>query len=258
VEDRLIDFLPNWALLAALAGLLVWILIKKIEWVFSDLTANYRETLALFADWQRQEWQADKADEVFDRPYHRNRFLLGIEPYSNAYEDKVAISDNVEAQAKLLDGEKLLRALVDHSYNGMIRLQRVSDDGHGNIELRCSFANLAANRFLMPNAEQMAGLTAKELIQFASTGMDSRDSDALFKAFLQTAESGEQINMQIRADAGSGYKWLHFFVEPVGRDIAVTFVDMSERKEKELKLDDEVSKLRKRVREVDEELGKKD
>ena len=48
------------------------------------------------------------------------------------------VSDVENAQREVQNSEKLLRTLIDHSVNGIIRMSWISDDGsHDNRELRC-------------------------------------------------------------------------------------------------------------------------
>ena len=50
-------------------------------------------------------------------------------------------SDVEKAQAEVRASEKLLRTLIDHSVNGIIRLRWTESDDEDFRELRCIFAN---------------------------------------------------------------------------------------------------------------------
>ena len=64
------------------------------------------------------------------------------------------VSDVEKAQAEVRANERLLRTLIDHSVNGIIRL-RWDDHDDGTRDLRCIFANAAAARFLDTESEKL-------------------------------------------------------------------------------------------------------
>lgn len=145
------------------------------------------------------------------------------------------VSDVEKAQKEVRSSELLLRTLVDHSVNGIIRMRWVDQDDKKS--LRCIFANAAAGRYLMTDPEKMIDLTASGLMQIASSGMDSRDSEALLEKFLEAAENGDSIDTETRVESASSQKWLRLIGEPVGEDVAVTFVDVTDRKAKEIQME---------------------
>ncbi len=57
------------------------------------------------------------------------------------------VSDVENAQREVRKSERLMRTLIDHSVNGIVRLHWVHDEEHGGKVLRCIFANAAAGRF---------------------------------------------------------------------------------------------------------------
>jgi len=145
------------------------------------------------------------------------------------------VSDVEKAQKEIRTSEMLLRTLVDHSVNGIIRMRWVDeDDGRS---LRCIFANAAAGRYLCSNPDEMIDLTASGLMKLASSGMEPRDSEDLLGQFLEAAENGEVIDTECRVGSDSTQKWLRVIGEPVGDDVAVTFVDITDRKAKEIQME---------------------
>ena len=116
------------------------------------------------------------------------------------------VSDVEKAQREIQSSEKLLRTLVDHSVNGIIRMRWVEEDDAKS--LRVIFANAAAGRYMDSNPDEMNDLSATGLIQLASSGMDQRDSEELQEQFLAAAESGEVIDTECRVGLDSTQKWL--------------------------------------------------
>jgi len=148
------------------------------------------------------------------------------------------VSDVEKAQREVLNSEKLLRTLIDHSVNGIIRLRWIASDvPGGNKQLRCIFANAAAGRYLNSDPEKMIDCAAETLLRFATAGMDSEDAAALLKEFYLAAEAGKVVDIETRVGTGASAKWFRLIAEPVGDDVAMTFVDITDRKAKEKKME---------------------
>ncbi len=148
------------------------------------------------------------------------------------------VSDVERAQREVQNSEKLLRTLIDHSVNGVVRLRWVIDDEPGATkELRCIFANAAAGRYLDTDPASMIQREAAELLRLAMTGMDQESASALLDRFVGAAERGEVIDAEARLQSRSETKWLRIISEPVGEDVALTFVDITDRKAKEEKME---------------------
>ena len=73
------------------------------------------------------------------------------------------VSDVEKAQSEVRKSEKLLRTLIDHSVNGIIRLRWVREDD-GSKVLKSIFANAAAGRFLGKDADDMVDNAAREIV----------------------------------------------------------------------------------------------
>jgi len=148
------------------------------------------------------------------------------------------VSDVENAQREVRNSEKLLRTLIDHSVNGVLRLRWVIDDKPGATkELRCIFANAAAGRYLDCGADAMIGRDANGLLGLAMTGMAEEETVALQQRFIGAAESGEVIDTEARVETRGKVQWLRIISEPVGEDVAMTFVDVTDRKAKEEKME---------------------
>jgi diguanylate cyclase (GGDEF)-like protein len=146
------------------------------------------------------------------------------------------VSDVEKAQKEILSSERLLRTLIDHSVNGILRLRWVYDEG-GNRELKCIFANAAVGRFLHADTADMIDRSAEDLIRIASIGMDTDAGGTLVHRLFDAASRGEVLDTEASVEARGVTKWLRIIAEPVGEDIAVTFVDVTDRKAKEMQME---------------------
>ena len=147
------------------------------------------------------------------------------------------VSDVEKAQSEVRKSEKLLRTLIDHSVNGVIRLRWVQDEDYGGKELRCIFANAAAGRFLNSPPDDLVDLKACEIAERAMTGMDSVAQRAMLDQLDEACESGESVDMELVQSDGNSMRWLRMICEPVGDDIAATFIDVTDSKAKEQQME---------------------
>ncbi|MDH5621939.1 MAG: diguanylate cyclase, partial [Gammaproteobacteria bacterium] len=146
------------------------------------------------------------------------------------------VSDVEKAQSEVRKSEKLLRTLIDHSVNGIVRLHwEVREDG--SRELRSIFANPAAGRFLGRNADDLVNKGAREIIDLATCGMERLDADDIFTHFERAAKAGASLDVEVRHRHKGASRWLRMICEPVGDDIAATFVDITDSKAKERQME---------------------
>lgn len=146
------------------------------------------------------------------------------------------VSDVEKAQSEVRKSEKLLRTLIDHSVNGIIRFRWVRDD-HGNNILRSIFANAAAGRFLGRDADALIDCAAQELVSIATSGMDDEDSASIMNRFTSEVCNGKSLDVEVLHRQNGKTRWLRMICEPVGDDIAATFVDITDGKAKERHMD---------------------
>lgn len=146
------------------------------------------------------------------------------------------VSDVEKAQAEVQSSEQLLRTLIDHSVNGIIRMRWVADDA-GDKSLKCIFANAAAGRFLRTDREDMIGYSAQQLVKLVASGMDNSEGEILLRQFVEAAESGEVLDTEAKVAMDGGSRWLQIIAESVRENVAVTLVDITDRKAKEQQME---------------------
>jgi len=146
------------------------------------------------------------------------------------------VSDVEKAQSEVRKSEKLLRTLIDHSVNGIIRLRwDVEEDG--SKVLKSIFANAAAGRFLGKKADELVDKVAQEIIGLATCGMEKEDAEGIHEQFERSVNKGASLDVEVRHRHNGASRWLRMICEPVGDDIAATFVDITDSKAKERQME---------------------
>jgi diguanylate cyclase (GGDEF)-like protein len=143
------------------------------------------------------------------------------------------VSDVERAQAEVRASEKLLRTLIDHSVNGIIRLRWEQEEGEDFRKLRCIFANAMAGRFLNANREDLVDCSGEQIVKIATNAMDAVESKEILEQFKVATEAGDRIDTEVNHLSDGSNKWLRMICEPFGTDIALTFVDITDGKAKE-------------------------
>ena len=146
------------------------------------------------------------------------------------------VSDVEKAQSEVRKNEKLLRTLIDHSVNGIVRFSWV-DGEDGQRALRSIFANSAAGKFLGSDVDDLVDCSATQVIRHAVSGMDDDVVDDVMHRFASSAESGKSLDVEVRQRENGTARWLRVICEPVGEDIAATFVDITDSKAKERQME---------------------
>jgi diguanylate cyclase (GGDEF)-like protein len=149
------------------------------------------------------------------------------------------VSDVEKAQTEVRRSEKLLRTLIDHSVNGIIRLRWLRDDS-GSKFLMSIFANAAAGKFLGQDADDLIDSPADEIVELATCGMDRSAAADILTQFERAVNAGNSLDVEIFHHRGGESRWLQMICEPVGDvgdDFAVTFVDITDSKAKERQME---------------------
>jgi len=143
------------------------------------------------------------------------------------------VSDVERAQAEVRASEKLLRTLIDHSVNGIVRLRWAQDEGDDFRKLRCIFANAMAGKFLHAKREDLVDCSGEQIVKIACNAMEPNELDAMVEHFRRATDGGENIDTEVHHQSGGSNKWLRMICEPFGTDIALTLVDITDGKVKE-------------------------
>lgn len=143
------------------------------------------------------------------------------------------VSDVEKAQAEIRANEAMLRTLIDHSVNGIIRLRWLRDEESGRNELRCIFANEAASRFLSTDKDKLIDGSCEEIMAIATSGMEPVMANDMLDGFHEAVERGDGMDVEVHHASHGKSKWLRIICQPFGTDIALTFIDITDGKAKE-------------------------
>ncbi|MGB5492740.1 MAG: diguanylate cyclase [Woeseiaceae bacterium] len=146
------------------------------------------------------------------------------------------VSDVEKAQSEVRKSEKLLRTIIDHSVNGVIRF-RWEDLDSGGRALKSIFANAAAGKFLGAAPEELVDRAAPELICMATSGMDDASSIDIVQRFDHAVARGGSLEIEVKLQRQGVMRWLRMICEPMGDDYAATFVDVTDSKAKERRME---------------------
>jgi diguanylate cyclase (GGDEF)-like protein/PAS domain S-box-containing protein len=136
------------------------------------------------------------------------------------------VTERKRALKALADSEHLIRSLIEHSSNGILRFAR--DPGDPASRFRCIFANRAAERFLQSNSGTLVGMPLDKLALLEPARLEQQfggDDPATTSTSYEACVEGD-----------GGEAWLRVVGEPVGQDFSVTLIDITQRKRNETKI----------------------
>lgn len=134
------------------------------------------------------------------------------------------ITDEKLKEEALQTSRDLLSSVLSSSLDGITVLSAV-----------CSEAGAIADfeyELLNPQAEKMLGATAEEIIGHRLRRiMPEQEEKGLFEAYREVVETGEPFEDEIEYALDGETVWFQVMAVSVGDGVAVTFRDISERKE---------------------------
>jgi diguanylate cyclase (GGDEF)-like protein len=146
------------------------------------------------------------------------------------------VSDVERAQGEVRKREQLLRTLIDHSVNGIVRFEWAGKDGDKR-ELRSIFANTAAANLLSTDVDDLVDCKASQVMRQAISGMEEDEIEDIMGRFARAIMNGASLNVEVRQKTSGPARWLQIICEPVSGDYAVTIIDISDRKAKEQQME---------------------
>ena len=136
------------------------------------------------------------------------------------------VTERKKALRALADSEHLIRSLVENSSNGMLRFAR--DLNSEDARFRCTFANCAAEAFLQDGGGALVGMPLEKL--------GILEPQKLIENFSVEEGSATSISYEMAIEQEDGEGWIRIVAEPVGYDISVTLIDITQRKRNETKI----------------------
>jgi len=136
------------------------------------------------------------------------------------------VTERKLALKALADSEHLIRSLVEHSSNGILRFAR--DAREKDARFRCIFSNRAAERYLGSGNGTLVGMPLDKL--------DLLQPERLEQQFGGDDPPRTSTGYETSIDGDEGSLWLRVVGEPVGMDFSVTLIDITQRKRNETKI----------------------
>jgi diguanylate cyclase (GGDEF)-like protein/PAS domain S-box-containing protein len=136
------------------------------------------------------------------------------------------VTERKKALRALADSEHLIRSLIEHSSNGILRFAR--DDREDSTRFRCIFANRAAERFLQSGNGTLVGMPLDKVALLEPERLEAQ--------FGGDQPKKTSTSYETSVDHDDAEVWLRVIGEPVGDDFSVTLIDITQRKRNESKI----------------------
>ena len=157
---------------------------------------------------------------------------INAQPLFHANEDApyavlICFDDITEEKLKeeaLQTSRDLLSSVLSSSLDGIVVLSAVRDEDDAIRDFECVLVN--------PQAEKLIGRTAADLVGHRLLAvMPEQEEMGLVEAYRSVVETGEPFETELRYQAQGIDAWFHVMAVSVDDGVAVTFRDVSERKE---------------------------
>ncbi len=177
---------------------------------------------------------ANELDLTQTLRFHKdNTYELSVAPLSGPKGQALGmvvvcrdVTERRKALSKLSDSEHLIRTLIETSSSGILRFSQ--DRGEEGPRYRCIFANRAAESYLGFDDSALVGMPLDKLMQL--------EPQRLIAHFTGASGECSPMSFETAADHAAGKSWLRIVVEPVGDDLSVTLIDITQRKRNEDKM----------------------
>jgi len=151
------------------------------------------------------------------------------------------ITDEKLKEEALQTSRDLLSSVLSSSLDGITVLSSVRDENQDIVDFECVLVN--------PQAEKLIGHTADTLVgKRVRRIMPEQEELGLIDAYRSVVETGEPFETEVRYRTEDVDAWFHVMAVSVSDGVAVTFRDISERKEAEQAMAAANAKLERRNR----------
>jgi PAS domain S-box-containing protein len=130
----------------------------------------------------------------------------------------------------------LLSSVLSSSLDGVIVFSAVRDEDDAIVDFECVLVNPQAEKLIGSTAEDMVGVRLRET-------MPKQEEKGLFEAYREVVETGEPAKMEIHYDTDTLDAWFHVMAVKVENGVAVTYRNITERKEAEQRIREQAQLL---------------
>lgn len=134
------------------------------------------------------------------------------------------ITDEKLKEKALQTSRDLLSSVLSSSLDAITVLSAVRDDEDTIIDFECQLVNPQAEKLLGHPADALVGHRVRRV-------MPEQEEKGLLDAYCEVVETGEPFETEVNYDAERGEAWFHVTAVSVEGGVAVTFRDITERKE---------------------------
>ncbi len=139
------------------------------------------------------------------------------------------IQQRKHAEEILYQSRALLASVLNSSLDAIMAFQSVRNGQGTIVDFEWLVANPVAAKTIEHTTDDLIG---KQLLEH----LPGIQEEGLFDAYVSVVETGEILNKELYYDHESIREWLHVIAVKLGDGLAVTFRDITERKQMELAL----------------------
>ncbi|HEY9720620.1 MAG TPA: PAS domain-containing protein, partial [Oscillatoriaceae cyanobacterium] len=147
-----------------------------------------------------------------------------------------AIAEQRQAEAELSAAKRNLQGVLDSATSGIVAAQAVRDAQGRIVDFRFTLANPMSERMLFRTASEMIGRTLLELFP-------GNVESGLFERYVHVTETGEPIEVETFYHDARLEFWLNVSAVRVDDGVAITFTDITHRKQTEREIEKRSSEL---------------
>ena len=156
------------------------------------------------------------------------------------------ITERKRTEAALKQSEERFRVAQELSLDGFTIMQSVRNEALEIIDFEWTYVNPKAAKIIQHSAEELIGQRLLEVLP------ETQENSELFDRFVEVAETGEPHDIEIYYKAEAIEGWFRNMIVKLGDGIAVSFSDITKRKQAEA----EIALLLERERTAREEAEK--
>ncbi|MCC3435473.1 MAG: PAS domain S-box protein [Oscillatoriales cyanobacterium] len=233
---------PSYALSSLLAAftavISVWAVAQLMPSLSQVLAVTRATQLAANTALESQKADRPQAGCTIENPVPSPSSELG--PINQQLLLEIAQSEGVqqlllEIANKLQASEERFRAFQELSLDGF-NVFRSIRDGSKIVDFEWEYVNPAAAKIQQSTPEEMVG---KRLLQVLPGHQDS----GLFDRYVQVVETGIPLNTEISYNSEGIVGWFRIVTVKLGDGMAISFSDITDRKQVEASLRDALQKL---------------
>jgi PAS domain S-box-containing protein len=205
----------------------------------TDYWPTYREVLATGVHRRFEvHYSFDGYDNYLDNSISRLDENRVISVYTIVNEQKRAMRE-VERQAQYIE------QVLNGSMNGVLAYEAIRDERGQLVDLRIVRANAAAAAITGVPVDQMVGSTMK-------TQYPTADESGLFARYAHTVDTGEPQRFQTPYYYDGLQGWFDITVSQLGDGMVMSFLDITESKQLQFRLEQLVEDLRRSNRDLEQ------